>query len=147
MTTGSSYKIALHHFLVTVLLCCEETPWLRQLLQKKTFNCRLAYSFRGLSVHSHRDWEHGSTMVLEKSCKLYSGHWPRQSDTVLLNPNSHPSQGYTSSNKTTPIPTRSHFLTLLKCCHSLMTKQSNNQPTEAILNQTTTITIIPILRG
>lgn len=139
MATGSSYKM---HFVTSwsQLYCCEETPWLRQLLQKKTFNCGFAYSFRGLSVHCHRDWEHGSTMVLEKYCKLHSDPLAK----TEWQPNSHPSQGYTAS---TPIPKRSHFLTLLKCCHSLMTKQSNNQPMEATLNQTTTITIIPILRG
>lgn len=44
----------------SLFCCCEETPGWRQLLSRKAFNYRTAYSFRGLIPGKHGG-EHGGT--------------------------------------------------------------------------------------
>lgn len=104
---------------VLVFYCSEETPWQRQLLQKKAFNWGLAYSFRGL-VHCYHGRKHGSTrgeMMRKKlGATFSSAGWETRFSMGFWNFKTHP-HWHTSSNKAAS-------LNSLKQRYSLVTNHS-----------------------
>lgn len=108
-------------------------PWPRQQLQEKVFNWILSCSFRGLVQYHHigeHGWRHPGASAVAESCILI--HRQRETETGtdrqrqrdrdiqtdseldmgFWNFQTHP-QRHTSSNKTTPVPTRPHVLVVL----------------------------------
>lgn len=82
------------------VLCCEETAWPRQLLQKKAFNWGLL-GFRGLGHHHGRKQAGMSASIVAGILtSWFAGSTQKETEHGLLKPQSPPS--VTHSSKVTP---------------------------------------------